>query len=69
MADSTEELLEMADKIGVQRKWIQDKGTPREHFDVCLNAKKKALAAGAIEVGWREIVELGKRKVLHINTD
>lgn len=67
MADSTEELLDMADKIGVQRKWIQSKGTAKEHFDICLSAKKKALAVGAIEVGWREIVELGKRKVLHIN--
>lgn len=67
MADTSEELLEMADKIGVKRKWIQHAGTPKEHFDVCLQMKKKALELGATEVGWREIVELGKRKTLHVN--
>jgi Protein of unknown function (DUF4031) len=55
MADTTEELLEMADKIGVNRKWIQDKGTGREHFDVCLSARKKAVSFGAVEVGMRDL--------------
>lgn len=36
IADTKEELLEMADKIGVQRKWIQEEGTWQEHFDVSL---------------------------------
>lgn len=62
MADTTEELLEMATKIGVAHKWLQDKGTHREHFDVCLSMKGKALSLGAIEVGWREIYELMKHK-------
>ena len=55
IADTTEELLEMADKIGVQRKWIQDYGTNREHFDVCLTKKQKAIQFGAIEIGFREL--------------
>ncbi len=29
MADSTDELLAMADRIGVQRKWLQHPRTPR----------------------------------------
>jgi hypothetical protein len=32
----------MADKIGVDRKWLQAAGTKREHFDICLS--KRALA-------------------------
>ena len=44
IADTKEELLEMADKIGVQRKWIQKEGTHHEHFDVCLSKKKKAIS-------------------------
>ena len=36
VADTTAELLAMADTIGVARKWIQGAGTYREHFDVCL---------------------------------
>ena len=55
MADSTEELLEMADKIGVQKKWIQYPGTPKEHFDISLGKKKLAIQNGAKEITWREI--------------
>lgn len=50
IADTTEELLEMADKIGVQRKWIQDKGEYSEHFDIAKSAKAKAIKHGAIEI-------------------
>lgn len=50
LADTTEELLDMVDKIGVNRKWIQDAGTHGEHFDICLAKKKLAIANGAKEV-------------------
>jgi len=53
MADTTEELLAMCDKIGVQKKWIQDKGTKREHFDVAMSKRKLAIENGAIEVPMR----------------
>lgn len=63
IADTTEELLEMVDKIGVQRKWIQYPGTYNEHFDICLAKKKKAIEAGAIEINFREYaVFCNKRK-------
>ena len=54
-ADSTEELLAMADRIGVARKWIQHPGTDREHFDICLSRRALAVAAGAIETTAREL--------------
>ena len=57
IADSTEELIEMADKIGVNTKWIQDKGTYSEHFDICQTKKKKAVALGAKEI---TMMELGR---------
>ena len=56
-ADTDTELLAMADRIGVQRKWIQGHPTlsqPRfrkaswVHFDIALAKKAKAIAAGAI---------------------
>ena len=58
VADTREELLNMAKKIGVPRRWIQDKGTNREHFDICLTKKRKALSAGAKEVGMRELTKM-----------
>lgn len=57
-ADTTVELLAMADRIGVKRRWLQQAGTPREHFDVCLKKRAAAIAAGAIEVGGRYIVRM-----------
>jgi hypothetical protein len=50
LADSTAELLAMADRIGVDRKHLQDAGTYREHLDICLTKRAAAVAAGALEV-------------------
>lgn len=55
VADSRDELLAMADRIGVARKWIQQAGTHLEHFDICLAARKKAVAAGAVELTMRKL--------------
>ena len=62
MADTTEELLAMADKIGLPRKWIQDAGTSREHFDVSLTKRKAACEHGASEAGIRILATLMARK-------
>lgn len=64
MADTTEELLEMADIIGVSRKWIQYPNTRKEHFDICLQAKKVALKNGAKEITTKEMVKFMKNKEL-----
>lgn len=54
-ADTEEELLEMADKIGVARKWIQ-KESRLIHFDICKSKRKLAVKNGAQEVTRREVV-------------
>lgn len=57
-ADSLDELLAMADRIGVHRKWIQGHptlsfGKHRNaswvHFDIALSKRALAVKAGAIE--------------------
>jgi hypothetical protein len=58
LADTTEELLAMADRIGVQRKWIQKAGTDREHFDIALSKRALAIKLGARLVGSRELVAI-----------
>lgn len=58
VADSTEELLAMVDKIGVHRKWIQHPGTLNEHFDICLQKKVRALDYGAKEITWRGYAQM-----------
>ncbi len=62
LADSTEELLAAADVIGVQRKWVQNPGTPGEHFDVCQSKRALAVKAGAVEVTSRQLAEVIRRK-------
>ncbi len=62
IADTTEELLAMVDKIGVNRKWIQYPGTYNEHFDICLEMKKKAIKHGAIEIGFRDYANFANAK-------
>lgn len=57
VADTTDELLAMADKIGVRRKWIQHAGTYKEHFDICMSKRAKAVKAGAVEITWRQYAE------------
>jgi hypothetical protein len=50
IADTQEELLAMVDKIGVQRRWIQDKGTWQEHFDIGMSKRELAIKHGALEI-------------------
>ena len=55
IADSDAELLAMADRIGVARRWHQHPGTPRSHFDVCLAKRALAIEAGAVPVTQRDL--------------
>lgn len=57
IADTHDELVRMADAIGVKRKWIQYEGTAREHFDICQSMKRKAISLGAIEIPMRELAK------------
>lgn len=63
IADTSEELHAMADRIGVARKWVQDAGSFREHYDICLSKRALAVAAGAREITRRE---LGQRVIMRM---
>jgi hypothetical protein len=49
-ADTEAELHEMANKIGVARKWYQG-----DHYDICLAMSAKAVKFGAAEITWLEL--------------
>ena len=55
IADSDDELVEMADRIGVQRKWHQYPGTTRSHFDISKSKRRLAVEAGAVEITTRDL--------------
>jgi Protein of unknown function (DUF4031) len=56
IADTSEELHAMAEKIGVARRWVQDAGGVHEHYDICLQMRAKAVKLGAKEITTRELV-------------
>lgn len=53
-ADTTEELLTMAKRIGLRPAWIQYPGTWKEHFDVTAPKRAQAVQRGATEVTWSD---------------
>jgi hypothetical protein len=55
VADTPLELLQMADTIGVARKWLQHGGTEREHYDICQSKRALAIKAGAVPITQREL--------------
>jgi len=73
LADTLPELHAMADKIGVRRKWFQDKpGFP--HYDICKAKRAVAVKQGAREIDRREFVALvgnmragEKDRLRHVN--
>jgi hypothetical protein len=57
LADTIEELHEMADKLGLKRKWFQGAAsTP--HYDICLAKRDQALALGAVVADRHTVVAL-----------
>jgi hypothetical protein len=49
MADSLPELLAFADRLGLQRSWLQDKASG-VHFDVTEAKRAEAIRLGAIPI-------------------
>lgn len=55
IADTDDELHAMAAKIGVARRWWQSPAkTSGSHYDIALSKRALAVAAGAVEITWRQ---------------
>ena len=54
-ADTTEELLDVVDRIGVARRWLQEPGGRGEHFDISISKRRLAIQAGAVPITYREM--------------
>ena len=44
------EPVAMADRIGMDHKWIQKPGTIHEHFDIPVHRRRMAVLFGAVEI-------------------
>ena len=56
IADTTEELYAMAERLGLARRWVHRGGTAEEHFDVSQEAKARAIELGAVAITRRELI-------------
>jgi hypothetical protein len=52
MADTHQELIDMAAEMGLRPEWIQHEGTHREHFDVTDAKRTQALGFGAVAIDY-----------------
>lgn len=55
VADSHEELMEMAKRLNLKSEWIQKPGTPNEHFDLIPTKRTLAIKHGAKAISCREL--------------
>lgn len=58
VADTLEELHEMADKIGLNRAWYQDHRLP--HYDLSITKRAEAISNGAKPITSREAVRISR---------
>ena len=58
MSKDLEALHAMADRIGIARKWFQNKKGRTPHYDICKSKRALALVFGAVEVDRRGIYEV-----------
>lgn len=52
MADTHDELEEIAHMLGLRPEWIQHPGTHREHYDVTESVRTEAVRLGAVEIDY-----------------
>lgn len=62
LADSDAELHAMADRIGVARKWHQAPPRHDSHYDIALSKKALAIAAGAVQITWKQAGAMNFRR-------
>ncbi len=55
IADTPEELEAFAQLLGLKKSWLQCEGTWKEHYDVTLATRHRAVEAGAVELTYREL--------------
>lgn len=56
LADTAEELHEMAERIGMRLEWHQG-----DHYDVSISRRKVAVELGAVEITMREAVVIRRK--------
>jgi hypothetical protein len=63
LADTPQELADMAEEMGLRPEWLQHAGTYREHYDVTETKRAQAIGFGAVPISYpRGTADLLKAK-------
>lgn len=62
LADTDAELHAMAARIGVARRWWQAPPRHDSHYDIALSKRALAVAAGAVEITWKQAGAMNARR-------
>ncbi len=57
-ADTVEELHGFAARLGLDRAWFQGRIGRTPHYDLTSKMRAKAVQCGALEIGYKEVVEI-----------
>lgn len=58
IADTPEELADMARQLGLKPEWLQYAETDAEHYDISDSKRREALRLGVVSVSSRELVRI-----------
>ena len=62
IADTDAEPHAMAERIGVAKRWHQAPPRHESHYDIALSKRALAVAAGAVEITWRQAGAMTMRR-------
>lgn len=62
VADETAELAAFIDRLGMDERRIQHRGSPKEHVDVTDAERERCIAAGAHPIDKRQLVAVVRAK-------
>lgn len=63
LADTDQELHDMAERIGVARRWWQSPAkTSGSHYDIALTKRALAIQHGAVEITLRQAAAMNMRR-------
>jgi hypothetical protein len=64
VADTEQELHNMANAIGIKRRWFQGRGKARfPHYDICKSKRAEAIGRGAVEVDRKRFCALANAQL------
>lgn len=66
-ADTTEELIQIGKKLGLNERWVSMRGTHLECFDLWRSKRTKAIKHGAISITRERVAEIIEEKKIRFS--